>query len=210
MISKEKVRRRALESRNGLDEDWRAENSKIIVERVLQSEMYQRAKIVLSYSTFRSEVETDRLNEAVLAQGKKLYLPRVRPQEKQMNFYPVEDLTKRIKGYQGILEPQEAASLEEMFEAGCEEKAEEILMVMPGVSFDKNGNRMGYGGGYYDRYLERYADRVTTVMIAFDEQETMIIPAERCDIRPQYIFTQTVQKKFERRKKQRRKREEKI
>lgn len=191
MISKEKVRRRALETRNSLEEAGRKDFSKVIIDQVLESEMYQRAGIVLSYSAIRSEVETDLLNRNVLEQGKKLYLPKTCFREKTMSFYPVEDLRKLKKGYQGILEPEDTVPLEDMFTEGCAYARENILMIMPGVAFDEAGHRMGYGGGYYDRYLHLYGEKVISILIAFDEQKALVIPAETCDMKPDYIVTQS-------------------
>ncbi len=191
MISKEKVRRRALETRDSLEEACRGDFSKMITDQILHSEMYRKAGIVLSYSAIRSEVETDLLNRDVLEQGKKLYLPKTCFREKKMNFYPVENLKKLKKGYQGILEPEETASFEDMLVEGCAYAREEILMIMPGVAFDEAGHRMGYGGGYYDRYLHLYGKRIVSILIAFDEQKALVIPAETCDVKPDYIVTQS-------------------
>lgn len=191
MISKEKVRRRALEARDSLEQAWRGENSRIIIKKVLGSEIYQRAKIVLSYSAFRSEVETEELNRDILKCGKKLYLPKTYPEEKKMCFYQVEDLTELKRGYQGIFEPEEKNPVEFLMEDGDSGLTkQDILMVMPGLTFDENRNRMGYGGGYYDRYLQLYGDKVTSMFIAFYEQKAIVIPAEKCDVKPDYIVTQ--------------------
>lgn len=190
MISKEKVRRRALEARNCLGEAWRKDFSKVIIDQVLESEMYQRAGIVLSYSAIRSEVDTDLLNRKVLEHGKKLYLPKTYFKEKKMCFYPVEDLRKLRKGYQGILEPEETVPMEDLLEEGKQEM-KDILMIMPGVAFDENGHRMGYGGGYYDRYLAVYGKKLVSLLVAFDEQKALLIPAETCDVKPDYIVTQS-------------------
>ena len=191
MISKEKVRRKALEARDGLGKAWRGEKSQVIIEEVLQSEMYRRARVVLSYSAIRSEVETEFLNRNVLEQGKKLYLPKTYPEDKKMSFYPVENLAALKKGYQGILEPEETVSLEMIFAEGKRYAKEDVLMIMPGVTFDENGHRMGYGGGYYDRYLHQYGEKLTSMLIAFDEQKALIIPSEKCDVKPNYIVTQS-------------------
>lgn len=190
MISKEKVRRKALEVRDNLGEDWREKNSDVIVEKVLGLEQYKKAKIILSYCAFRSEVETKTLNQRVIGQGKKLYLPKTYSKEKKLCFYPVDNLKKLRRGYEGIYEPEETVPVEELFANGSEYGREDVLMIMPGVAFDENGYRMGYGGGYYDRYLQQYGDKLTSVLIAFEEQKSLIIPAEKCDIKPDYIVTQ--------------------
>lgn len=190
MISKEKVRNKALEIRDHLDEGWRLEKSHMIMENVLASELYKRADIILSYSSFRSEVETHEFNRFVLDAGKKLYLPKTLPAKKQLCFYRVEDLGRLKKGYQGILEPEESESAEELFAGEKASSGGEILMIMPGAGFDGNGYRVGYGGGYYDRYLEQFGDCFTSLFIAFYEQKTLNIPVEKCDVKPDYIMTQ--------------------
>lgn len=179
-----------LEQRDGLDPAWRLENSRSIVKKVLDSELYKRAEIILSYSSIRSEVETDLLNRTVLEHGKQLYLPKTDFLKKQMYFYPVKDLSLLREGYQGILEPEETAFPDHMFFEEKEYSREQVLMIMPGAGFDENGNRMGYGGGYYDRYLSGYGERLTSLFIAFYEQKTFLIPAEPFDRKPDHIMTQ--------------------
>lgn len=189
MISKEKVRRRALETRNALEAEWRQETSRIIVEKLLASEWYQQSEILLSYCSIRSEVETRVLHERIREDGKQLYLPRTNAAEKTMCFYRAEDLKKLRKGDFGVPEPRGDEAVELVMESGAFSR-EKILMVMPGVAFDEKGYRLGYGGGFYDRYLQRYGTMLTSVMIAFAEQETWIIPAETCDVKPEHIITQ--------------------
>lgn len=189
-MGRDEVRRRALTIRDGLEPEYRAENSRRIMERILQAEWFRQAQIVLSYASFRSEVETDRLNREVLRQGKQLYLPKTYAETGQMRFFRVEDLGKLKKGYQGIFEPDETIPAEQMFGAERPFTKDDVIMIMPGVAFDGKGNRMGYGGGYYDRYLARYGKKITCVLAVFKEQEMPEIPVEEWDVRPARIVTQ--------------------
>lgn len=195
-MSKQEVRKSALKRRDELEPAWRLETSQKIIKKILDLERYRKAEIILSYSSIRSEVETELLNRMVLEQGKCLYLPKTDPIEKQMHFYKVDDLASLHEGYQGILEPEETMPLEELFSEekenldGKETSDGRFLMVMPGAGFDRKGNRMGYGGGYYDRYLRRYGEYLTSLLIAFYEQEIPLIPAETFDRKPDYIMTQ--------------------
>jgi 5-formyltetrahydrofolate cyclo-ligase len=166
------------------------ETAKEIQNRILDSEMYRKADVILSYSAIRSEVETELFHRMVLAQGKSLYLPKTYPNQKRMSFYRVTDLARLQSGYQGILEPPEEGAAEVFWKQKKENQKEKILMIMPGAAFDDRGNRLGYGGGYYDRYLSEYGECFTTVLIAFEEQKTARIPEESCDIKPDYILTQ--------------------
>lgn len=186
---KDEARRRALAVRDALPPEYRKMHSEAIMEDVLQSGQYERARIILSYSAFRSEVDTDRLNREALLRGKELYLPRTYAGEKRMSFYPVRDLSKLESGYQGILEPRETASFERRTEEDRFLAKEEVLMVMPGVAFDERGFRMGYGGGYYDRYLFQYGAGITSMLVAFEEQKVSILPAGEFDVKPDFIYS---------------------
>lgn len=146
--------------------------------------------MVLSYASFRSEVETTWFNQEVLRQGKPLYLPKTDATNKRMCFYPVQHLGELREGYQGILEPVQTTSVEQRCAGAALLKREEVLMIMPGVAFDACGHRMGYGGGYYDRYLQQYGAGLTSLLVAFEAQRVVSVPVEEYDVRPGYILTE--------------------
>ena len=193
MISKEKVRKKAVETRDSIDEESRQQKSEEIAKKILEADWFKEADIVLSYHAFRSEVEVDALNRAVLTQGKKLYLPKTYVKEKQIRFFEITDLSKLKRGYQKIWEPT-GEEPEYSFEAVKEEQ-KKVLMIMPGTAYDARGYRMGYGGGYYDRYLNAHEAEwkmidFMTVFAAFSEQKMILIPGERCDVKPDVIVTE--------------------
>ena len=193
MISKEKVRKKALETRDSIDEESRQQKSEEIAKKILEADWFKEADIVLSYHAFRSEVEVDALNRAVLTQGKKLYLPKTYVKEKQIRFFEITDLSKLKRGYQKIWEPT-GEEPEFSFETVKEEQ-KKVLMIMPGTAYDARGYRMGYGGGYYDRYLNAHEAEwkmidFMTVFAAFSEQKMILIPGERCDVKPDVIVTE--------------------
>lgn len=193
MISKEKVRKKAVETRDSIDEESRQQKSEEIVKKILAADWFKEADIVLSYHAFRSEVEVDALNQAVLVQGKKLYLPKTYVKEKQIRFFEITDLSKLRRGYQKIWEPT-GEEPEFSFETVKEER-KKVLMIMPGTAYDARGYRMGYGGGYYDRYLNEHEEEGKTIdfmtaFAAFSEQKMILIPGERCDVKPDVIVTE--------------------
>lgn len=193
MISKEKVRKKAVETRDSIDEESRQQKSEEIAKKILEADCFKEADIVLSYHAFRSEVEVDALNRAVLTQGKKLYLPKTYVKEKQIRFFEITDLSKLKRGYQKIWEPT-GEEPEFSFETVKEEQ-KKVLMIMPGTAYDARGYRMGYGGGYYDRYLNAHEAEwkmidFMTVFAAFSEQKMILIPGERCDVKPDVIVTE--------------------
>ena len=193
MISKEKVRKKAVETRDSIDEESRQQKSEEIAKKILEADWFKEADIVLSYHAFRSEVEVDALNRAVLTQGKKLYLPKTYVKEKQIRFFEITDLSKLKRGYQKIWEPT-GEEPEFSFETVKEEQ-KKVLMIMPGTAYDARGYRMGYGGCYYDRYLNAHEAEwkmidFMTVFAAFSEQKMILIPGERCDVKPDVIVTE--------------------
>lgn len=193
MISKEKVRKKAVETRDSIDEESRQQKSEEIAKKILEADWFKEADIVLSYHAFRSEVEVDALNRAVLTQGKKLYLPKTYVKEKQIRFFEITDLSKLKRGYQKIWEPT-GEEPEFSFETVKEEQ-KKVLMIMPGTAYDARGYRMGYGGGYYDHYLNAHEAEwkmidFMTVFAAFSEQKMILIPGERCDVKPDVIVTE--------------------
>lgn len=193
MISKEKVRKKAVETRDSIDEESRQQKSEEIAKKILEADWFKETDIVLSYHAFRSEVEVDALNRAVLTQGKKLYLPKTYVKEKQIRFFEITDLSKLKRGYQKIWEPT-GEEPEFSFETVKEEQ-KKVLMIMPGTAYDARGYRMGYGGGYYDRYLNAHEAEwkmidFMTVFAAFSEQKMILIPGERCDVKPDVIVTE--------------------
>ena len=97
-----------------------------------------------------------------------------------MVFYRLTGFSQLESGYFGIPEPKEDG--EKVF-------WEEAMMVMPGVAFDVNCNRVGYGGGFYDRFLEKHPE-VCRVAVGFSFQILPEVPTEPTDIRPQVIVTE--------------------
>ena len=187
MISKEKVRKKAVETRDSIDEESRQQKSEEIAKKILEADWFKEADIVLSYHAFRSEVEVDALNRAVLTQGKKLYLPKTYVKEKQIRFFEITDLSKLKRGYQKIWEPT-GEEPEFSFETVKEEQ-KKVLMIMPGTAYEARGYRMGYGGGYYDRYFARFP-KLSRMALAFEgqiEKQLAVLPT---DVRMHRIYTE--------------------
>lgn len=185
-MTKEQLRSEIIKRRDEIKEEWRKSWSEDIICQVIHLPAFQRATHIFSYASFRSEVITDKLNEKCLQDGKHLLLPKTEPSGRRMDFYEVKEMSSLVQGYQGIREPSGGIPF-----SPEQKKAEEILfMVMPGVAYDEEGNRIGYGGGYYDRYLARYGEYIDeSVMVAYEVQRARQIHAEWCDIRPSQIVT---------------------
>ena len=129
------------------------ERSAKLVELFLASEAYKNAKTVYGYLPYNQEVRTTRAMEQVLKDGKGLALPKIYGD--RMDFIVVTDLSQVEKGYCGIPEPIHDEPL------ATDETA---LVLMPGMAFDAEGHRMGYGGGFYDKFLEREPNHPTLAL----------------------------------------------
>ncbi len=163
-MRKGEIRKKVLKARLALSTEEVDEKSVNILKRLLSLEEYRRAAVLMTYVDFRNEVRTGDLIRESLAQGKRVAVPFTDPQDRRLipslllNF--PEDLAP---GTWGILEPA----------PGClrpVKPAEIDLVVVPGVAFDEKGNRLGYGGGYYDRFLPQTRPDCFYVAPAFELQ----------------------------------------
>lgn len=188
METKKQIRKRILEKRDALSEAQRKKENDLIYDLVMGSSAYKQADGLLVFASFGSEADTFRIAGEALCEGKILYYPLVTGDE--MEFYRVDEISALKPGFRGILEPE--ASDETKYIPRSDQN---ILMLMPGVVFDRKGGRIGYGGGFYDKYLEKLLNNpklhVTTIAIAFSCQilDEGHIPQEEHDISPDYVIS---------------------
>ncbi len=159
MVDKKELRRQLIEKRNGISQDIRKEKSRKITEKLLKNPALKKADTVFVYVSFGSEVDTHILIHELFRLGKRVGVPLCNTQSHTMTVYEIKDFSQLKEGHYGILEPDEG--LKEI------PKDEIRLIIVPGVAFDKEGYRMGYGGGYYDRFLDDFDGY--TIGIAFSE-----------------------------------------
>lgn len=174
---KRELRRRMLARRNALTGTEVSDYSENICRKVLAMPVYQRAHDICLYMPIQNEVDVSMLIAPARAQGKTVWLPRVVGEE--MDFYLYEEDTCLFTGAYGIREPQSTQILI---------PHEYVLVVMPGAVFSTDNDRIGYGGGYYDRYLSRYP-MCKTVAVCYDFQIVPELPADLHDVRPQFVIS---------------------
>lgn len=182
MERKRAIRKDLLKRRDAISVKKCTADSASILHRLLTHPWFVRAERICTYISHGSEVDTLTLCGLCLEMGKAVYCPRVLD-EGRMEFYRIASLEELEEGYRGIKEPPMSEPLDGREEDG------NLLMIMPLVGFDPEGNRLGYGGGFYDRYL---ADKpqIKTIALAFDEQCFKEgLPTEEFDVRPGQILT---------------------
>lgn len=164
LSSKQKLRISLLSLLSKLKEVDRAKKSLLIKEKLFSSLEFKKAKTILFYASLKNEVDTDIMMKDAQAQGKTVGLPVVFEKEQTIVPYLVSDFDKPfVLGAYGIREPNrefaKPISVKEL-----------DLVIVPGVAFDKDGNRLGRGKGYYDRFLKSLPEHVSTIGLAFDFQ----------------------------------------
>lgn len=177
MTEKKLIRKDIFQKRKNASLDDLAKWSAQITEQVVQTEVYKKANTIYTYVSYNREVETREIMEQAWKDGKQVAVPRV--EGDVMNFYLIQSLDELAPGCMGIPEP--VTNVPAMDEAA--------LMIMPGVAFDAKKNRIGYGGGYYDKYLEAHTG-LGRLAVAFEFQFMESVPTEPTDICPEMIITE--------------------
>ena len=178
MDNKIVIRKRIKAVRNAMDRDDCIYRSKLICERLAGLEYYRNAQNICAYISKGNEVDTRFIIDKAWSDGKRVFVPKV--YGKDMHFIQISSYEELRTGNFGILEP-EADEYTEISSG---------LMFMPGVAFDRQRNRIGFGGGYYDRYLAVHGQLVT-VALAYDCQIVEYIDSEQTDIKPHIIVTES-------------------
>lgn len=156
----------------------RKRRSRSAQEALIASDWFCRAETVLIYIPFRGEVNTDMITVAAIAAGKRLVLPRTEREPQRLVLHRYSgDQTTLVRGALGIREPAP--------DWPVVAPGEIDLVVAPGVAFDRQGNRLGYGGGYYDQMLPEVKQANPAALLiglAFRFQVIEVLPTEPHDI----------------------------
>jgi 5-formyltetrahydrofolate cyclo-ligase len=164
------------------DQEWEQESWEIH-KRLISHPLWKESTHITMYYSVDKEVDTLSLIREGWAAGKKIYLPKCDSKSKTLTFYQVESFDQLEVVYYGIPEPKPTE---------CHELNRGNLdaIIVPGLAFDLQGYRIGYGGGYYDRFLSSLSRRAVTLSLAFPfqlvEEE---LPREEYDIPVDIILT---------------------
>lgn len=181
---KEQVRKTLIAKRSSLSDEEVREKSRIITERLIRSEFFKNSKSVLAYMNKGKEVGTEELIKCCLSEGKAVCLPLVLREQSKLEIYRIYDLSKDLR--QGVFGIREPIALPEnrvdIFKID--------IVVIPGVGFDEEKNRIGYGKGFYDRFLKQLNPGTLKIALAFDCQMLKELPADSLDIKMDIIITE--------------------
>jgi 5-formyltetrahydrofolate cyclo-ligase len=176
------LRKDVLKKRDSIPVSLRGKKDTLIKQKLFSLPEFKRAKTVLFYASFRTEVDTNSMIEESLKMGKAVLVPKVNKKLQRLLLYEIKNLRELSLGYMGIPEPS-------LPDNRLREIEDVALVIVPGVCFDRSGNRLGYGAGYYDILLPHMKENVPFVALSYEEQLVDTIPSEDHDVKIDMIVT---------------------
>ena len=174
-MNKKELRAQVRQQKRAMTESQIEEKSRALAEQFFRTEAYCSASSIYGYLPYNQEVRTVPILEQALRDGKRVAVPKCYGDE--MRFIWMEDLSRVEKGYAGIPEP---------IDDGPVADDETALVLMPGMAFDPQGHRIGYGGGFYDKFLAREAH--PTLALCYDFQVFEKLETEEFDIPVDWVL----------------------
>jgi len=175
MRNKDKIRKHSLEIRSKITEEKVREKSNKIQNACLRN--LKDFNSVIIYLSYRKEVKTDQLVRQLVSSDKEILAPIT--EGKSMKAVKIESLEEVTRNEKGIREPVNNQAVE---------KSEIEACIVPGLSFDYSGNRIGYGGGYYDRFLENF--RGQKIGLTYEDLLVKDLPTEDHDVPIDKVITE--------------------
>ncbi len=156
--------------------------SRLIESKLFELAVIKKAKTVLFYASLPGEVDTFAMIKKTIELQKRICLPVVMQNQREMIPTLIKTLADLENGDYGIAQPRKDASLEVPLK-------DIDAVIVPGLAFDKSNNRLGRGVGYYDRFLSRLPKTTTTIGLAFDFQLIDSLPVEEHDVPLSCVIT---------------------
>ncbi|MBI5848459.1 MAG: 5-formyltetrahydrofolate cyclo-ligase [Nitrospirae bacterium] len=181
MPEKASLRKEILAKRDSIPPVVKKIKDKSILERLFSLDEVKTAKTIFLFASFRSEVDTFGMIQRALDEGKRVVLPRVEGQN--LGLYEIKNRDELVPGYMKIPEP---SVLTDDRKCGINDVA---AIIIPGAAFDETGNRIGYGGGFYDRLLAELQKPVPVVAPTYEEQVIESVPTDDHDKKVSIIVT---------------------
>ena len=169
-MDKRELRAMIRAQKRAMTDEMITEKSRVLGALFADTEAYRKARSVYGYLPYNQEVRTVPMLERAIRDGKRVAVPKVFGDE--MKFLWLDDLERVEKGYSGILEPIDNGPVAD--DPGA-------LVLMPGLAFDREGHRIGYGGGFYDKFLAAEPEH-PTVALCYDFQVLEQLETEAFDV----------------------------
>ena len=197
MMDKKELRRIVAKRKKEYPDGELTQMSRAVTERLRGLEAYRAAETVFAYMDLPGEVKMREFIRLAWAEGKTVAVPKICPVKAyetdceqpvregtsmEMRFFRIDSFDDLREGMMHIMEPDPD-------KCECLDHEEKALIIMPGVAFDEDLHRAGYGGGFYDRYLAAHPHH-PTVAAAYEFQIFERVPAEPQDILPQLLVTE--------------------
>jgi 5-formyltetrahydrofolate cyclo-ligase len=154
-----------------------------ILKNLFTWDIYQKAQYIFCYVSFRSEINTIPIIERMLKNNKVVTVPRINLKTCTMRAFIITDFIKNLRpGEYGILEPLPS----------CQEAdySKIDLIISPGLAFTIKGERLGYGGGFYDRFLQKNTG-VPNCALSYDRLVIGHLPVKNSDVPVDYLITES-------------------
>lgn len=180
-MNKKDIRKNIVNSRDKIDFTKRVQADNKIYQRLIDSDIYRDDNIFV-YISFRSEVDTKLLIIKMLRDGKNIFVPKISNNTNDMEAIRITSLNELEENRFGTLEPV-------TYNNAVDPKIIDVILI-PGIAFDCEGTRIGFGKGYYDKYIKRARKDVKKVGLAYDLQIVDKINKDDHDESVDYIITE--------------------
>ena len=183
-MDKKAIRKKIIAQRDDLDFDVKQSKDELIINRFLDQGFIEKYDNIFCYVSFGSEIDNGKILSAILDSEKNLFVPYVDTDSRQMRLCQINDLSEDLeRGHYGILEPKK--NLRKPVNSDIID-----CVISPGVAFTRKMERIGYGGGYYDRFYSGLKKMPFVVALAYDFQIVDSLPTESFDIPVDMIITE--------------------
>jgi 5-formyltetrahydrofolate cyclo-ligase len=181
MQGKAALRKEILARRDSIPVVVRKLKDRAIEELLFSLSEIQQSRTVFFFASFKSEVDTFSMIRRSLEEGKQVALPRVEGAD--LGLYLIKSLDELAPGYMNIPEPTVLTHDRKVSIHNVD------AAIVPGAVFDRSGNRIGYGGGFYDRLLAGMQRTIPIIALTYEEQVIDAVPADQHDKKVSIIVT---------------------
>lgn len=180
---KSNIRKEILTLRESLQPEEVYEKSQKVFENLINTPMYKNSNNLFTYLNFRNEIQTDMIINHALSDNKKIYIPLCNTSIKELILCKFKDWNDLKPNYMGILEP-----VNESIQIANRKQVD--MAIVPGAVFDRHGNRIGYGAGYYDRFFSSLKNDICKIALCYSFQIVEFVSPSPHDVPMDYIITE--------------------